>query len=216
MKTNQIMTRPLFDSQVKQRTSDGFFLLASIEKAGFDWRHERKLPEFNASAFLANKSQKKFVETIEEQTGRPAIIRIGRGRLGETWIHPYLMLEVAFAVAPEFKYHVYGWIYDELIKHRVDSCESYKRMSSALFAKFKRSANPRVFQHFIGDTSNQIREICGVQNGPKGWNSATEEQLKLRDKLHDTVAMASEFSPDPRLAVRIGLEKVVSALRTPG
>lgn len=193
------MKRPIMGMTVNQRTSDEYFQLSSIEGVSTVLRHGKGLPPFHAQLFLNQKGCKAFVASLEAKLGKPAIVSTGRGRGHHTWVHPYVMLKIALAMSPELEVEVYGWIYDELIKYRGESCESYKKMCGALALKFQKHKH---FLAFITDAANQVRNACSVGDD---WNEATEAQLKLRDKIHDTISILSDVIDEPRDAVRLGI-----------
>lgn len=89
---------------------------------------------------------------------------------------------------------------DELIKYRGESGDSYRVMCGALYPKFK---DPRKFVSFISATADLIREACGVED----WNSASEWQLKYRDRIHDRIAVLSDVTDSPSNAVKLGLAR---------
>lgn len=74
-----------------------------------------------------NKSTIEFIETLEKEIGTKAII-VGRGSKAENWVHPFIFIDLALAISPVLKVKVYRWVYDNLIKYRNDSGDSYKNV----------------------------------------------------------------------------------------
>jgi hypothetical protein len=54
------------------------------------------------------------------------------------------------------------------------------------------------------DTANKIRVACGVDD----WNTATEDQLIKRDKIHENVHLLCNVLKDPSLAVDFALDNI--------
>ncbi|MCF7741140.1 MAG: KilA-N domain-containing protein [Candidatus Marinimicrobia bacterium] len=105
-----------------------------------------------------------------------------RGRNGGTWLHPYLFLDFAMWLSPEFKYQAIKWIYDNLIKFRTQSGDHFKEMSKAIkkhfIDRFDKEPPPEVYR----TEAREIKKLVGLKDG-QDWNNATEQQLKLRDRL---------------------------------
>lgn len=56
-----------------------------------------------------------------------------RGKNGGTWMHPYLFIDFAMWLSPEFKVKVVRWVYDNLIKLRIKAGDDFKEVNDALF-----------------------------------------------------------------------------------
>ena len=94
-------------------------------RVGNKWRINNSLQPVDMNDWFNNKSTKEFIITLEKEFG---IVKIsGRGRGTNTWVHPYLFIDLALALNTELKIKVYAWIYDSLIKYRNDSGDSYKK-----------------------------------------------------------------------------------------
>ena len=128
----------------------------------------------------------------------------GRGRGSNTWVHPLLFIDIALAISPKLKIEVYEWIFDNLIKYRNESGDSYKRMAGALFVNAQNKAH---FPAYIQDVANKIRLACHVDD----WQTATEVQLSKRDKLHDAISLLTDVLRNNDDAVRIGILKTTFA-----
>jgi hypothetical protein len=87
---------------------------------------------------------------------------------------------------PELKIKVYSWIYDSLIKYRNNSGDSYKKMTGALWNTQENKSN---FSKDIVEIANKIKVECDVTD----WQQASEDQLKLRDKIHEYIALLSDI-----------------------
>jgi len=198
MKTEVIMKRELFGNQISQKSKSEFFSVTELVKAGNTWRKTYNKPPFNLSLFLQSKSTIEFMEELENKYG--VILIKGRGRNAQTWAHPLLFIEIALAINPRLKIEVYEWIVDNLIKFRNDSGDSYKAMSGALYMRYK---NHTTFPKFMKWAAKKIKDACEVHD----WQEATEEQLKLRDKIHFSIKLLSNVLTSPRQAVRVGVNE---------
>jgi len=200
METLVVMKRELFGNEISQNSKTEFFSATDLIRAGNKWRIINSLPPLVMNAWFNNKSTKEFISHLEKEFGKVKIS--GRGRGNHTWIHPYLFIDLALALSPKLKIEVYSWVMDNLIKYRNNSGDSYKKMSGALYLNYK---NKREFPFFIKETANKIKLACHVQS----WQEATEEQLKLRDKIHDNISLLCDVLRDNDQAVKIAIMKSV-------
>lgn len=198
MKTEVILKRPFMGGEVSQKSKSGFFSATDLIRLGNIKRKEISQSQFNLSQFLKQKSTIEFIEELQKTN--EFVLVVGRGRNAETWVHPFLFMDIALAINPKFKIEVYGWLYDELLKHRNESGESYKKMCGALF---NNSKNKSEFYKYIAKVATYIKETIGVDD----WNKATPEQLQLRDKVHDNISLLADVLTDNNQAVRIGVSK---------
>jgi hypothetical protein len=93
----------------------------------------------------------------------------------------------------------YEWLYDQLLKYRNDSGDSYKKMSGSIYLKI---TNKTKFQETIKNACLKIKEKLNV----KDWEHATQDQLIMRDKIHDRISLLCDVIPIED-AIRIGIEK---------
>ena len=63
----------------------------------------------------------------------------------------------------------------------------------------------REFLKEIKEVANNIKETCKIED----WQNATEKQLKLRDKIHDNIALLCDVLKRNDDAVRIGIKKAL-------
>ena len=183
MKTNVVMIRQMGEFQVKQRTVDGFFNATSLLS---QWNIEHNQQK-QMVHFTDNKSTRQFIDEImkQELKERDSVLLQTRGKNGGTWMHPLLFIDFAMWINPTFKYHVLKFVYDQLIEFRHYSGDSYKKMCDALYP----IVGKEVFARFITEQSLKIKNACKVDN----WQQATEQQLKLRDKIHNTAALIADY-----------------------
>ena len=198
MKTNVIMERKFLDGIVSQRSDDGFFSATDLVRRGNVYRLSNNLPMFNLNTFLSTKGTKEFVKTIKEQFGD--VIFKSKNKYSHTWVHPYLFIDIALAINPELKIQVYQWIYDELIKYRNRSGDSYKKMAGALYLTI---SNKSEFTALITEVANRIKVECEVID----WQKASEDQLKLRDKIHEYISLLSDIVRDKNSLIDLAIKK---------
>lgn len=106
------------------------------------------------------------------------VIKTKKGRVnGGTWMHPYLFIDFAMWLSPEFKLNCVKWIYDNLIKFRNFSGNSFKEVSAAL--KETGATDPL---KYIREAKMINKLVLGSPAGGQR-NGATEEQLDLLNRL---------------------------------
>ena len=204
MITEVIMKRELFGCEIGQCSKSEFFSATDLVRAGNKWRIANNLPLFNMSTWMQNNSTKEFIKSLEEKFGQVKVN--SRGKNSNTWIHPYLFIDLALAINPLLKIEVYSWIYDYLLKYRNDSGDSYKLMAGALFNSFP---NKVKFPHYIMKVAAHIKNDVICVND---WQVATEKQLKVRDKIHENIALLADILPTDD-AVRIGIKKALDSFK---
>lgn len=198
MKTAVVMKRELFGCEIEQNSKTEMFNATTLSKAGNQWRLSHGMSEFNLSQWLKSKGTQEFIAALSEKHGD--VLKVGRGRNSATWVHPLLFIDMALAISPTLKIEVYQWLFDNLIKYRNDSGDSYKEMTGALFLNMDNKSD---FSRYIASVANKIKEHCAVDD----WQTATEEQLKKRDKIHDAIVLLVGVVRSNEEAVRLALEK---------
>jgi len=199
METEVIMKRQLMGGEIAQKSKNLFFSATDLERVGNVWRAKNGLSLFNKGQWFASKATQDFIKTLEDKYG---VVKINsRGRNGHTWVHPFIFIDMALAISPQLKIEVYSWIYDHLIQYRNDSGDSYKKMAGALFLKYH---NKSRFPAYIESVALEIKKAMKVDT----WETATEEQLKLRDKIHENISLLCDVI-QLNEAVRIGIKKAI-------
>lgn len=201
MKTEVIMKRELFGEEISQKSKSEFFSATDLVRAGNKWRILNGIQPFNMIEWLRQKSTKEFISELESKYGKVKISAKGRG--SHTWVHPFLFIDMALAINPKLKIEVYGWLYDQLLKYRNDSGDSYKKMTGALFLNH---SNKSTFTKYIKEVAEKIRKSCNVED----WQSASEIQLELRDKIHENIALLCDVLKDNDQAVKIAILKSIN------
>lgn len=185
MKTEVAMTRELFGMPIKQKSKSEFFSATDLVRAGNKWRATNGLELFNFHTWRNNTSTKEFISEMESQYG--TVLISGRGRGNDTWVHPFIFLDLALSINPTLKITVYKWLYDSLLKYRNSSGDSYKKMTGTLFDK---CTNKSAFALFMVNLAKRIQSEVGVRD----WQSATEGQLLHRDKIHEYIDLFASMA----------------------
>ena len=146
--------------------------------------------------YLKSKSFCEFKDEMESKYGN--VIINGRGRNSATWVHPLIFIDIALAINPKLKIEVYEWLFDNLIKFRNDSGDSYKEMCAALYIRFK---NKSEFHNYIINVANRIKKSLGVSD----WQKASEEELRKRDLIHISIKLLCNVLNDTDKAVELGI-----------
>jgi hypothetical protein len=208
MKTNVIMKRVLFGGDISQRSDNEFFSATDLVKMGNKWRVTNEMEMFSLKNYLQNKSTKEFMVELTEKHEKIKINAGGKNR--HTWVHPFLFIDIALAINPKLKIEVYQWLFDHLIKNRNESGDSYKKMCGALYAH---STVKSQFNNGIQELARMIKIECGLKREDK-WEVATEKQLKLRDRIHENIALLADVLNNNQEAMRIGILKAKEQFTT--
>lgn len=196
MKTKVLMERELFGMPIRQDSQNEFLNANDLVAAGNKFRIMNNMPSFNFRSWMDSQHNKEFINEMKNQYGD--VIHSTRGKNGSTWVHPFIFIDLALAIDPKLKIEVYGWMFDHLIKSRNDSADSYKKMCGALY---ENCTNKSVFHRGVSKTALLIQQACNVSN----WQTANEEQLKLRDKIHDNIYLLCNVLRDNNQAIRLGI-----------
>lgn len=136
MKTNQIMSRPMGDFHVEQRTKDGmFFATGLLKQWNLNTQNSGDLKKKDLDDFFANKNVKEFIDALikeENFNSQNSAYLKSRGKNGGTWMHPILFIKFAMWLNPRFEVQVIKFVYDEMIRYRNDAGDAYRELSSAV------------------------------------------------------------------------------------
>ena len=175
MKTNNVLTRPMGDFSVNQRTKDGFFNATDLLRQwNLNTQNFGDLKKKDLDDYLNNKSTQEFVSTIiqkETLSGKNGVITSSKGRYnGGTWMHPMLFIDFAMWLNPSFKYEVIRFVSDELILLRDQAGENYKKLSAAVATVIDKNKMQDVMQRLsksmniivFGTHEHEIRNKRGI------------------------------------------------------
>ena len=206
MKTEVEMKRDLFGFNIRQKSKCEFYCLNDLIDIANKYRINNGKKIISAAQYFNTENSKEFIETLENKYGTVKIS--SKGRNATTWVHPLLFMDIALWISPDLKVRVYEWFLDNLLKYRNDSGDSFKLMAGAIFEN--PNFNKSNFAHTISKVSLRIADACGVDTkDPDKWQYATEQQLKLRDKMHEYIALTSSLVTDLDIAVEIGIKKAL-------
>lgn len=193
------MKRAFFEDYISQKSKSEFFSITDLVRIGNKWRIANQLPDFNITTYFNSKATQEFVTALENKYNTQCVIK-SRGKGTHTWAHPLVFIDIALAINPKLKIEVYEWLFDNLLKYRNDSGVSYKKMCGALYQKYDRKSD---FHKYIDKVARQIKVACSVDD----WNTATQEQLDKRDKIHDNISLLCDVLNDTEQAVRLAIVK---------
>jgi hypothetical protein len=192
------MQRPFLEGVVRQDSKNTKLHVSDLMKQGNKAREAAGLPpKVRINEWLDNVSTKELFAEIEAETGEaPSVAK--QGRNGGTWIHPIAAVDLMLWLAPSLKFKVYSWVFDGLILARNDSGDSYKLMAGGLLDIHK---NKSTFaKKVVMPLAVRIkRRLCVTS-----WETASELQLKQRDRLHDRIEVMSQVMPTAEHAIDAG------------
>ncbi len=205
MKTVQVMERDLEGSIIRQNHKNGYLNLNDLEKAGNRIRENNDLPRKKIADYFQTKETKEFLNQVALEEGLTlADLRVvKKGRNGSQYAHPLIFLDVAMWFSPEFKVKVLKWFYDNLLMFRDNSGDSFKAMNKALDRHFEMKTITYI------QVARHIADVCGVPpcESKNRWNSATPEQLALRNRIQNNVALLADMSADMNIVIKKAVEK---------
>ena len=212
MKTTVFMRRSLLGGEIRQDSITGMFNVTDLHAIANRQRElEGQKPKQMASYFLID-STNDLIDAlcVEEKITTDKLKKTSRGKFGGTWVHPVIFLDMAMWYSPVLRIKVIKWVLDGLLSVRNDSGESFKSMSSELTKCF-----PREFRKPIAYAriANQISDACEVGTGRDRWQSASAEQLALRDRIQNNVIILADSTENSGTCVIKAIRKAVRSSR---
>ena len=175
MKTNNVLTRPMGDFSVNQRTKDGYFNATDLLRQwNLNAQNSGDLKKKEIKDYLENKSTQEFLNALvkeEDLNGENSPYLTSRGKYsGGTWMHPIMFIDFAMWLNPSFKVKVIRFVSDELIMLRDQAGENYKKLSAAVASILPKEKMPDVMQRLsksmniivFGTHEHEIRNKRGV------------------------------------------------------
>lgn len=199
MKSEVYLERNLLDGFVRQSNQSEYLSVNDLLLVANKWRIANNMQLFKYENWYNSTATKEFIAELESQIGKPVIIS-KKGKTGERWVHPFAFIDLALSINPKLKIEIYSWLYDQLIKFRNNSGDSYKKMCGALYENCKNKSN---FHRGVIHTAKLIQEACNVTD----WQKATEKQLQQRDRIHENITLLCDVLRDNNQAIRIGISK---------
>lgn len=188
MKTTQIIKRKFYQTEISQRSDNGFFNATELLRY-FNKNNDSKK---DIKEFWSNKGTQEYLIALANDLNlnrgnSPYLPKdlygTARGKNGGTIMHPYLFVKFAMWLSPEFEVQVIKWVYDNLIAYRNQAGDHYKEMCSTIqnvfFSYYGRLPDPLIFQQ----EARFINHLVFGKTTDIDRNEATEKQLDLLNKL---------------------------------
>ena len=196
MKTNVIMTRPMGQFEVLQRTSDGFFDANALL---IQWNRQAGVAQRKMVEYLESKKTKEFVDALEnDKTLRgktevgdfKVVIRVKgkttkNGRVADkVYFHPFLFIDFCMWLNPTFKLQVIKFVYDELIKCRHLAGDNYNVLTAAI---------SKLPDCDYKATAKAIQWIVFNRTGKELRQQATQKELAEISDIENKLAYAIDM-----------------------
>jgi hypothetical protein len=195
-----VVNHPIFEGSVRQCQETEMVSANDLCSAGNKWRVLNSKTIITLQTWLNTSTTQEFINELKINYGE--VIKTRRGSNGGTWLHPYLAIDLALYVNPVIKIEAYEWLYKHLIEKNKYNETSYKKMCGAIWDRTSRKTS---FAKDIAKLAVYIQKQCGVED----WQTATEEQLRLRDRIHENIALLVEVMNNINEAIRLGVEKAL-------
>ena len=190
----------VFGGEISANSENGFLSATDLVRHGNKLRVLKGAQPFSIQTFMRQKSTIDFRRSLEKAVGSVYVAARGRGQ--HTWVHPLLFIDIATAIDPKFKVEAYKWLYASIKNNQSKADRSYDEMVGALYAN---STNKSTFPRYISEVARDIKQACGVRD----WQAATEAQLKLRDTMHENIALIANVLRDNDRAVKFGMNEAL-------
>lgn len=206
MKTPVIMQRSLMGVTVRQNSQTGMFNANDMHKIGNEHRKLHGMTEKQLASYFDLDSTTELINAVclEDNLKVEDVKSSKRGKNGGTWIHPVVFVDMAMWYSPMLKAKIIRWVIDGLLSARNDSGDSFKQMNKALTKHFtKEFESPIAYMQ----AANQVANACKVGTGKDKWQKASEEQLKLRDKIQENVCLLADVTPNAGTCINKAISK---------
>lgn len=195
MKTNQIMTRPMGNFHVEQRTKDGMFnATALLKQWNLHTQNSGDVKKKDMDDFFTTKNVKEFLEALMEEekfTSRDSAYVKSKARSdrgGGTWMHPVLFIKFAMWLNPRFEVQVIKFVYDQMLKYRNDAGDAYRELSSAINSIVPNTFMPQAMRK-VGEALNYVvfNEHEPMLRNKKGSEECMRELFELERRLAENI-----------------------------
>lgn len=184
MKTAVVMQRQDMNGLIIRQDSKTQFFNATdlIDSYNLKTSENKRIQNY-----MDNEATKRFLIALSEAENQNnsnssdlenGLIQTKRGKYGGTWMHPYLFIDFAMWLSPEFKVTVIRWVYDNLIKLRNEAGDSFKDVNEALFDKY-----PSMPHYGYANEAKMINKLVFGNPDSGQRNLASETQLTLLKAL---------------------------------
>lgn len=191
MKTEVVMQRQFNGKVIRQNSKTGFLNANDLLEAyNINSETEKRLDNY-----LKTQQVQEYIEVLQDDlesqnvntskkgylelplTEKISVMATKRGKNGGTWMHPYLFLDFAMWLSPEFKLWAVKIIHDKLIELRNVAGDRYTELTNAL--KGKGVVSYREYS----EEATMLNRVAFGSAKKEQRNSATQEQLDFLDKL---------------------------------
>lgn len=177
------MQREMNGLTIRQDSKNQFFNATDLIEL-FNKNHDEAK---RLQSYFANESTKRFLVALAESENdnsknssdlENGLIVTKRGKYGGTWMHPYLFIDFAMWLSPEFKVTVIRWVYDNLIKVRHEAGDSCKEVNEAIF-----ESSPSSPPFIYANEAKMLNKLVFGSPEAGQRNLATEDQLAMLKAL---------------------------------
>lgn len=208
METTVFLERDLFGGVIRQNSKTEMFNANDFHEIANKYRTSKGLHQKKLLNYFKTNETKELINELcfAENLQINDVKLVKTGKYGGTWLHPIIFIDLAMWYSPEFKVKILKWVMDSKILFRNNSGDSFKTMNETL-----KKAFPSYFESPIGyiKVSNKIAYICGVGAKQNKWETATEEQLKLREDLEQAITFLAEVSSNVGECISLATKKVI-------
>lgn len=204
MKTEVILKRDFHGSPVRQLSKSGFLCATDItEFYNQQYRLKTGKAAKQMNNYFENKETLEFTESIcnelnlnEKVNGQIPrftpnslkMVKRGKDNKG-TWLHPYLFIDYAMWLSPEFRAKVVIWVGDNLLHFRNASGDEFKSCNAMIDKTFNVGNKYWVY----ADIAKFVAKRTLGNSTKDQWNTATTEQLYQRGRLIQRIENAADF-----------------------
>lgn len=184
MKTAVIMKRFLWNREVRQDSKTGMFNVNDLLNI-YNMQGKRKK---RIEPFMRRKETKELTEAILKRLNstnnnccylESDVIKTMQWRVNwGTWMHPYMFIDFAMWLSPDFKVMCIEWIYDHLLELRNQVWDEYRELSTAI-KKHLAPVNIEVYK----DEAKMINKLVFWTEQRDQRQTASSDQLKLLQTL---------------------------------
>jgi len=180
MKTAVTMRRFLWTQEVRQDSKSGMFNVNDLLHIyNMQGKRQKRI-----EPYMRRKETKELTEAIIKRLNsndnnccylESDIYRTKKWRVnGGTWMHPYMFIDFAMWLSPDFKVICIEWIYDHLIDLRNQVGDEYKELSSTIKLHLK-PTNVEVYT----DEIKMINKLVFGAELKEPRQTANTDQLKM-------------------------------------
>ena len=188
MKTEVVMRRFIDGCEIRQKSKTEYFSVTDMLKIINRNRVLENKTVVSFSKYMSLQSTVEFLEALSADQGVPVDVLVSSNKKSGSWAHPFVLLDIVMWSCPKLRVEIYKWIYDNLLQYRNKSGVSFKEMNIALDAAFNIGGRYWIY----AQVANKIAEYCKVGFEDDRWNTATQEQLQLRDAIQNAVITVCE------------------------